>query len=242
MLLLASGIFWLSGLYQYIWHRSTDKPNKQIAVEPIKPIVAPPVSVAPPQPTGNDTSVSKIPLPLLLVGTMPGRNHKEGLAMIGVNKDSPQTYQAGAILVNGVRIAEIYTDHVVLERNNQHVNLYLTGTGEHKVSSQLASLLTVGGEANPVEPVKATHREMLTDYIRPSPVYDKEMLKGYQVYAGQQSGVFSQMGLQAGDIITSLNGVPLTEPQTAIAQLQQLTEGSAMTATIERQGKVETVS
>lgn len=194
-----------------------------------------------PAPIGNDSSISKVPLPLILTGTMPGRNPREGQALIGVNKNSPQTYAAGAILANNARIAEIYADHVVLERDNQRVNLYLQGTGKQSDAKQLTSLLTVGGTAAP-PPAKVTNHEILTDYLRPSPVYDGQLLKGYQVYAGQQSSVFAQMGLQAGDVITAINGVPLNEPTSAIEQLKQLTQGYAVTATVERQGKTETLS
>ncbi|MES1189998.1 MAG: type II secretion system protein N [Steroidobacter sp.] len=242
MTLLASAIFWLSGLYHYVWHGKPEPKTASKSLPVITPIVKPPATAIPSQPVGNDTSVSKVPLPLILTGTMPGRNRHEGLAFIGVDKKSPQTYQAGALLVNGVRITEIYSDHVVLERDHHTVILYLDGTGEHKIPAQLKSMLTVGGEAAPAAPAKITHHEVLTDYIRPSPVYDNQMLKGYQVYAGQRSTVFSQLGLEPGDIITSLNGMPLNEPQSAIAQLQQLAAGAAMTATVERQGQEQTIS
>ena len=245
LLALTLAIFWLAGVPNLLWqwahHQGKPKQVDQASVQVVT-APAPAVSVAPPQPKGNDSSISKVPLPLLLTGTMPGRNHKEGLAFIGVNRDSPQTYQADALLANGVRIAEIYKDHVVLERDHQHVNLYLDGTGEHKVSPQLAAMMTVGGEASVPAPIKTTHRDVLTDYLRPSPVYDGEVLKGYQVYAGQQAGVFSQLGLEAGDVITAINGAPLNEPQSAILQLQQLTEGAALTATIERKGQSQTIS
>jgi type II secretion system protein C len=245
LLALTLVIFWLAGvpnlLLQWAHYQSKPKHVEQVSTQTVTTPTAA-VSVVPPQPKGNDSSISKVPLPLLLTGTMPGRNHKEGLAFIGVNKDSPQTYQVGALLANGVRIAEIYKDHVVLERNHQRVDLYLDGTGEHKVSPQLAAMLTVGGETSAPAPIKVTHRDVLTDYLRPSPVYDGDTLKGYQVYAGQQAGVFSQLGLEAGDVITAINGAPLNEPQSAIQQLQQLTEGAALTATIERRGQSQTIS
>lgn len=196
--------------------------------------------VAPP-PVGNDSSVSSVSLPLILTGTMPGRNPREGQVFIGVNRGSPQTYAAGALLANNSRIAEIYTDHVVLEREGQRVDLYLEGTGHHTESKRLAGLLTVGGTTAP-PPATVTSHEVLTDYLRPSPVYDGQLLKGYQVHAGQNAGVFFQMGLQAGDVITTINGVPLSEANSAIEQLQQLVRGYAVTAVIDRNGKIETLS
>jgi general secretion pathway protein C len=99
----------------------------------------------------------------------------------------------------------------------------------------------VGGTPPP-KPAVVTSHEILTDYIRPNPKYEGETLRGYEVYAGQSSGVFFQMGLQGGDVITAINGVPLSEPQSAIEQLRQLTQGVAVTATIERKGQSQTLS
>lgn len=192
--------------------------------------------MTPRQPAGNDSSVSQLPSPLILTGTMPGRNSREGTAFIGVNKDSPQTYSAGALLANNARIAEIYADHVVLEKDGKRVNLYLLGSGKQSDVKQLASLLTIGG-VPPLPPVQAASHEMLTDYIRLSPVYDGEILKGYEVYPGQRPGAFAQMGLQPGDVIAAINGVPLNEPASAIEHLKQLTEGYAVTAMVEHKDK-----
>lgn len=239
--LLAGVAGWVSGLFQHpflselmrsVPPKATTQPGNQVAA---------PAYVIPPQPVGNDSSISPIPLPLLLTGTMPGRNAREGTAFIGVNKDSPQTYAAGALLANNARLAEIYTDHVVLEKDGKQVNLYLLGSGKQTENKQLAGLLTVGGTPPP-PPAKITSHEVLTDYIRPSPVYDGQTLRGYQVYPGQNAGVFSQMGLEAGDVITAINGAPLNEPNSAIEQLKQLAQGYVVTAVIDRKGKIETLS
>ncbi len=232
---------WVSGVFELPMFTNV---ASQAVVKQTPPIVTQktnPTVPIPPQPLGNDSSISPVPLPLILTGTMPGRNAREGQVFIGVNKDSPQTYAAGAILANNARIAEIYTDHVVLEREGQRVKLYLQGTGKPSDAKQLTSLLTVGGTAAP-PPAKVTSHEILTDYIRPNPMYDGQVLRGYQVYAGQKSGVFSQMGLQAGDVITAINGVPLNEPHSAIEQLMQLTQGFAVTAVIDRKGQRQSIA
>jgi len=172
-----------------------------------------------------------------LVSTSRGRNAREGTARLGTHPENPQTYAAGAILANGARLVEIDDDYVLLERDGKQAKLYLAGSG--KKSSD--ALLMVGGEP-PAKPIVATHTESLTDYIRPSPVYDGEVIHGYQVYAGQKSGVFSQLGLQNGDVILSLDGQPFVDPRQAIDLLSQLTTGVAMSATVERKGKVERMS
>jgi general secretion pathway protein C len=158
-------------------------------------------------------------------------------------------------LANGARIAEIYPDHVVLERDGKRVNLFV----DDKKNGKGNELLAVGGQPQQVKPAVATYRDVLTDYIRPSPVYDGQggsecwerrsssqcdgdRIKGYQVYPGQRSGVFSQLGLQSGDVILALNDQPFFDPQQAQLAFKQLTDGQAVVATVERKGKVERVS
>ena len=63
---------------------------------------------------GSDTSVSAERRPLLLVSTHPGRDPQHGTVQLGVDGNYPQTYVAGALLENGTRITEVYTDRVVL--------------------------------------------------------------------------------------------------------------------------------
>jgi general secretion pathway protein C len=174
----------------------------------------------------------------VLVRTEPGRNNREGKAFLGTARQNPQTYAAGALLANGARIEEIYADHVVLERNGKRAKLYVESKQQSKAPSEL---LTVGGQAKPA-PAAAMHREVLTDYIRPSPVYEDDRIKGYQVYAGKQSGIFNQLGLQNGDVILTLNDLPFVDPKQANELFQQLASGIAMVATVERQGKVQRLS
>lgn len=186
---------------------------------------------------GTDSSVSPVLQALHLVSTSPGRNAREGTAALGVDIKNPQTYGAGAILANGARLTEIYADYVVLVRGDESTGLYRDGF-DAKRRKQDSKLLLVGGVEPEASPVVTT-REIVTDYLRPSPVYDGPIIRGFVVYPGTRSGVFSQLGLQGGDVITALNDTPFSDPAQAYEMFRQLTTGVAMTATLERQGKRE---
>jgi type II secretion system protein C len=183
---------------------------------------------------GTDSSVSVTPLPLYLVATNPGRNRNEGTALIGTSVENPQTYAGGAILANGARLAEVHKDHVLLTRGNSSAELYLYQRDPRADQRRSASeLLTVS--ATPPAPLAVEKvGEGLTDYVRPSPVYDGEVLRGYQVYPGARAGVFAQLGLEPGDVITSINDAPLNEPSQSIELFAQLMRGVAVVATIDR--------
>jgi type II secretion system protein C len=175
-------------------------------------------------------------LRLVLVRTEPGQNTHSGKAMLGVDREHPQTYLAGAILENGARIDEIYRDHVMLAKGTQHTALYI----DHEVQSGQAgrndnTLLLVGG-SSPETPHPHYSAEPVTDFVRAVPVYHGEVIAGFQVYPGNRSAPFNKWGLKAGDVITDLDGQPLTDPDQVTQLLHGLLDGEALQATVKRDG------
>ncbi|MGH8265383.1 MAG: SctD/MshK family protein, partial [Steroidobacteraceae bacterium] len=94
---------------------------------------------------GTDSSVSASRLPVIVTAIRRGRNAGEGYVDLGVNRTSPQTYRAGAILANGARIEEIHSDYLVLERDGQRARVYLEGHRPIDDHSAESALLFVGG-------------------------------------------------------------------------------------------------
>jgi hypothetical protein len=199
-----------------------------------------PVSVTPMRPEGNDSSVSEVPLPLVLVRTQRGRNSREGFAQIGVRAHSPQTYTAGALLANGARLTEIYDHYVVLEREGHTARLYLQGEAQPDARSA-QGLLIVGGNPEPVMHMAST-QDALTTYLRPSPVFVGDQLHGFALYPGRNPARFFELGLQPGDVLTRIKGSPVSDTSESLATLQTLMDGNALTAEVERQGIPQTLS
>ena len=172
---------------------------------------------------GTDSSVSPTPRPLYLVATTPSRNKNEGTARIGTSIENPQTYASGALLANGARLAEVHEDHVLLTRGDASVKLYVyqREPRANQRRSDSALLTVSAAPPTPQAPLAVNKvNEGLTDYVRPSPVYDGEVLLGYQVYPGSRAGVFARHGLDdQGDVITSINDAPLNEPSQSIELL-----------------------
>jgi type II secretion system protein C len=234
-------IIWETGLDPFkLWQHATAPKAIAIAKAPAHPPNKA-IGLIPPTPKGNDSSISPEPLALTLVQVHLGRNASEGSAEIGVVRESPQTYQAGAMLENGARLSEIHSDYVLLKKGNKLARLYLENAHSTGKIGDTA-MLTVGGAIEAPPPAKITSREILTDYIRPNPVYDGDAVVGFQVYPGAKSGPFSQMGLQAGDLVTEIDGTPLSDPVLAWSIFHQLAEGSAFAATVKRKGSVQSVS
>jgi general secretion pathway protein C len=168
-----------------------------------------------------------------------GSNPKEGYAMLGVARESPQTYAVGALLANQARLTEIHPRYVVLERGSESLRLYLESAGSQPAGRPgKEGILTVGGVAPPA-PAIVNSTEPVTDYFRPTPVYDGEQLLGYQVYPGSHAGGFAALGLQAADVITAIGGAPLSDPDQASEMFHQLVNGTVSTIAVKRKGRTE---
>ena len=197
-------------------------------------LVSPMATADPKARLGTDASASIVPIQLVLVRTMPGSSTHSGQALLGADPAHPQTYLANAVLENGARIDEIYPDHVVLVKGLQRTSLYVqTARGSTVDNEQGAALLEVGGPPD-VPGTVTLSQETTTQFVRPVPEYENEAVVGFRVYPGAQSWVFNQLGLKAGDLVTAINGQPMTDADETMDLLQGLTEGQSMTATIHR--------
>lgn len=234
---LVLAALWSAGVSATLWSALTTKHTEviqpqQVVAQP-SAISAPVVARSDPTAAGGNSSLAPTPQPLLLIGTSPGKNKHEGTARIGTNAEAPQTYVAGAVLVNGARLVEIHADHVVLVRGSERLQLFLSGEKMRAVGS--TQLGMVGGTLQ--TPPRATivlAKDHLTDVIRSMPYYQGEQLTGLQVFPGQYAHAFSQLGLRAGDIVTAIEGSPVAEQAATTEMLKTLTEGAAVTVSVRR--------
>src|SRR5262249_19786627 len=150
-------------------------------------------------------------------------------------------------LANGARLTEIYRDSVVLERAGESVRLYVAAASDagnpslarNTPSNPLSMVGAMGAVAPSDEPPEAR----LTDYLRPSPVFGEDRtdaagsaVHGYALYPGRNAEVFSQWNLKAGDVLTHINGNSISDASAALASLDTLLEGAALTVQIQREG------
>ena len=71
------------------------------------------------------------------------------------------------------------------------------------------------------------------------PMYANGQLKGFRVYAGRDRRKFEKLGLKAGDLVTQINGVPLSDAQRGMEILRGLGSAGSAQVTIERGGATQ---
>jgi hypothetical protein len=183
---------------------------------------------------------------LHLVSTTPGRNVHEGTAQLGASLSNPETYAAGAWLENGATLREIHADHVVLERDGQSTKLYVAGVAAGrnakqapKVNEALVSLDTLPKAATPPRPPPPP---TYTEILRTAPRFENDLIVGFDLYPGTDRGQFSRWGLQPGDLLASIDGVPMDSTEALHAALQSMRNGQAVSAVVLRKGQSVSVA
>lgn len=176
--------------------------------------------------------------PVRLKGTRLGKNAIRGHADIGVGGASPLTYQVGALLANGSRLIEVYSDRVVLERNGERTTIFREVDLRNAADSADSSASLADDRISSRPSIKLSS-DPLTEQIRLSPQYHGDTLQGIDVHPAPQSQGFRDIGLMRGDCIVEIDGGPVSTSSEAISKLRRLTDGHKLAVTVRRGGNME---
>ena len=187
------------------------------------------------------TSAADAPLtsiPLVLAGVMAMPDPRQGMAILGENAAAARFYKVGSALPGNAVLHSVYNDRVLLERNGAVEALFLPRTlkGTSPVAFQQAP-----PEPNPGQRLQnlAQNNQLLGGVIRVQPVLNQGKLSGYRIFPGARgtSDIFTELGLQSGDLITAINGTVLDDPNRGNELLQTLSSASSAIVTVNRNGQ-----
>ena len=84
--------------------------------------------------------------------------------------------------------------------------------------------------------------QSLAQLVNVAAVRGDEGLKGYRVSPGKNPEAFRQLGFEAGDVITAVNGLSLSDPSNTVRLYQMMRDATDATFEIERGGGVTSLS
>ena len=181
---------------------------------------------------------------LILAGTLAVSDPKAGLAIVGETAQNGHLYAVGASLPGGVKLHEVYADRVVLDRDGSLETLPLPRQLSANAHGLPPGLSPAGNSGEPaladsVQKLIAQGPEVIGEILRPMPMYANGQLKGFRVYAGRDRRKFEKLGLKAGDLVTQINGVPLSDAQRGMEILRGLGSAGSAQVTVERGGATQ---
>lgn len=173
------------------------------------------------------------------------RTDRAGGSAIIAGEGGPQrSHAVGDEVAPGVVLAEVHTDHAVLNAGGRRSRLSFPAQGNPGTRSVAAPpqgadlpppLLPSGTATAPIDPARLLAQTGLT------PVESGGRVSGYTVVPRGDGAVLRQAGLQAGDVLLSVNGQELTPER--YAELGDSLAGAAtITLTYRRDGQVRTAT
>ncbi len=214
---------------------------------------------------GNDCVESQINTELK--ATMPAEpRHFSYFGVIDNTTRAIKYYKIGdEFIEDGVFVYDIYRSLVILDRNGIKECLYANRPKENKqTTTQVTSNSipqTSGGSGARIE-VQQTgpnsyevssddlSRELknlntLSRDARIIPSFDKdnpEQSVGFKVFAIKRNTLFEKIGIKNGDVITSINGMPINSPDKALEIYSRLIDGtSSLKVDLIRGGKPQSM-
>jgi general secretion pathway protein C len=192
-------------------------------------------------------SAPETQLRLTLKGLFASDEEGNGRAIIADPKGKEDSYAVGDPLPGGARLSEIYADRIILERNGRFETLRLpkqrSASTARSVSHRTATRTGAGNAGERATAFKRYRNEIkqnpasLLNYVRATPARQNGKFIGFKLQAGKQPDAFTDLGLQAGDIVTSINGVQIDAPAKGMEAMQSLGKGESVSVTLQRGGQ-----
>jgi general secretion pathway protein C len=179
---------------------------------------------------------------LVLTGTMASADPQKGYAIVGESATTAKTYPTGATLRPGTKLHSVFTDRVILDNGGKLETLVLPRQFAGAAAPVRPPATSGNGVGDQLRQIAETNPSAFTSVVRPQPVFANGVQRGYRVYPGRDRKQFANLGLQPGDLVTSVNGTPLDDPSRGMEIFNSLNSSAQVTVTVERNGQTQQLS
>ncbi len=196
------------------------------------------------------TSLPETKLNLVLRGVYASDNPQTAGAIISEPNGKQGFYRIEARLPGGAILKEVYADRIVLQRRGRLETLRLpeeridaAKQGSQPVRTSGSGASRLPGMQTSREPSPREFRDIivkdpqrLSDIVAMTPYSKGGRFIGYRLQPGKNKALFSQFGLQSGDIVTSINGITIDSPTNGLSVLRNLATASQVNIEVLRNG------
>jgi len=209
----------------------------------------------PAEPVAEVTDAPETRLNLTLTGVVASSEQEAGTAIIenrgsqavyglgekieGTNATLQKVYNDRVIIKNGVRNETLMLDGIDYDEANRRREMQARNRPEPQEEEE--DTVELSEEALEATAALRERPANFTDFISISPKTEEGQLIGYQVSPGKEPELFKSAGLQAGDVITQINGLDLTDLQQSQEALSELRNAQNIELTIIRDGSLTTL-
>ncbi len=196
-------------------------------------------------------------LRLDLKGVFASTNAREALAIISTSKGKDKTYHVGDKVTGGAALHAVYADRVILKRNGKLETLrlpkakvdskafYRSSSSKVKPLNMSKPAIIQSGQVQ-AQQLRKMRDTLLKDpakiwqQVRINPVMKNGKIQGYTL-AHNDQGLMKALNIRNTDIITGINGQPLSDPATLYGLMNSLSDQQSLELTIVRNGQQQTI-
>ena len=184
-------------------------------------------------------------LNLVLRGVLSSEDPEGARAIIAEPNGNENYFRVGSALPGGAELTEIYADRIILKRAGQHETLRLPRDAMEGAINTPARLPGADAPTGDAGELLGEYRDrigenpqVLLDLARavPAPAPGGG-IDGFRLFPGNKPALFTQLGLQPGDLVKEVNGVTLDSPVRGAEAMQILRESEQLTLRIQRAGE-----
>ena len=161
-----------------------------------------------------------------------------GSAIIATPDGIQKSYAVGEEIMPGIKLKEVAFDHVTIDRGGADEDLFIDQSGN---VTPVNAAGTPAAAALPPPPSLQTSGVTVADLrsgIGFIPRIDGGRVTGLTVRSIGGSDVLARIGLRPGDVLTQVNGRPITSTTDADALASSAGPGGAVSLSVERGGEI----
>jgi general secretion pathway protein C len=207
------------------------------------------------------TDASDLPattLDLALIGVIFSTSPGKSVAIIGAKGKTTanEIYSVGDKLPGAAVLSEIHPDRVILRRGGRYETLAIEEPGTLLNSPQPKKIgLKQKGRQHQIKPrgdgvnwsinrsyldQRLANMNSLASEVG-ADIYQKDgVQQGFQLRANNKSRLLDELGLQSGDVLTEVNGMPLRSPSDAMRAFAKTKNAENVSVEIIRDGTRQT--
>lgn len=210
-----------------------------------------------PAPTGQAVNAPETNLNVTLHGIIAADDPDQSRALIAAGSGrggDAKSYRVGANIPGGASIHGIYADRVILSRNGHLEALKLPRNGES--DSGIVRVPPHAETAQPVQrpappPLRSRRQPSsrlqhataaLGQLVRAQRTTVNGKLVGYKLYPASNPAAFLSTGLEPGDLVTEVNGKPVSNPANLMALMGKGKSNKPLQLTVKRNGRTRHIS
>ena len=196
-------------------------------------------------------AIPETQLKLVLRGVMASQDPHTATAIVADPSGHEDYYMVGKELPGGAILKEVHPQYIVLSRGGRLETLRLPTDALPVSNSALpvaASTASSGVSPEAGELIQRYRDEFmknpqsLVNLFQGEPYWQNGRMIGYRLRPGRNPGVLEKFGIQPGDVVTTVNGVSLTNPSGRMELLREINSATQINLNLIRRGSPISVS